>query len=133
MGSGMNDAYGRHFGDNQPKESPQCYTLLETYLRFCTAPPRMLQMELVEEPLSQDDRNHFDEEAFTLSEKSSKQAKEVEQLTTLEDMASLEFKDGGDSITQPATHQGHGPKPPYPNLRPGDSGSMMDSASSTVR
>ena len=37
----MTDPYGRNYGPNSDlRESPYCYTLLETYLRFCTAPPR---------------------------------------------------------------------------------------------
>ena len=44
LGANMYDPSGRQYGANELRESPHCYTLLETYLRFCTQPPRLLQL-----------------------------------------------------------------------------------------
>jgi len=44
LGANMADPFGRQYGSNELRESPHCYTLLESYLRFCTAPPRALQL-----------------------------------------------------------------------------------------
>ena len=44
LGGSVADPFGRQYGHNELRESPHCFTLLETYLRFCTAPPRALQL-----------------------------------------------------------------------------------------
>lgn len=58
-GPAYEDPFGRSWGDNADlPESKFCYTLLETYLRMCTAPERMffLQMDAQARPMDPEER-----------------------------------------------------------------------------